>query len=58
MAYFRTCSLCGATLDPNEKCTCKADEKRAKDEAKMKQMVNFTKSLLSSAKNKKRGKRK
>ena len=58
MAYFKTCSLCGATLDPNEKCTCKADEKRAKDEAKMKQMVNFTKSLLESAKNKKRGKRK
>ena len=58
MAYFRTCSLCGATLDPNERCTCEADEKRAEAEAKMKQMVIFTKSLLASAKNKKRGKRK
>ena len=23
MAYFKTCTHCGATLDPGEKCDCK-----------------------------------
>ena len=25
MAYYRVCPLCGATLDPGEKCDCEAD---------------------------------
>lgn len=24
--YFRTCEICGATLDPNEKCTDCAEQ--------------------------------
>lgn len=24
-AYFRTCPICGANLDPGEKCTCTAE---------------------------------
>lgn len=24
--YFDTCELCGATLDPGEKCNCKEEE--------------------------------
>lgn len=32
MAYFKTCSQCGAHLDPGEKCDCrKALEKEAFD---------------------------
>ena len=30
MAYYRKCNLCGANLDPNEKCDC-TDEKQARD---------------------------
>lgn len=25
--YFRTCPICGANLDPGEKCTCTAELK-------------------------------
>lgn len=25
--YFRTCPVCGANLDPGEKCTCTAEPK-------------------------------
>ena len=59
MPYFNTCSRCGATLDPGEKCTCEADEKRAKEDAKIHKMVLFTKDILSrNQKSKKRGKTK
>ena len=27
MAYFNTCPLCGANLDPGEKCDCREKEK-------------------------------
>lgn len=26
MSRFRTCELCGASLDPGEKCTCDKDK--------------------------------
>ena len=26
MAYFRICTLCGAALDPGEKCDCQKKE--------------------------------
>ena len=58
MPYFNTCSRCGATLDPGERCTCVADEKRAKEEAQLNRMVEFTKTLLKHSKSKKRGKKK
>lgn len=25
--YFRTCPICGANLDPGEKCTCTAERR-------------------------------
>lgn len=31
MAYFDTCSYCGGTLDPGEKCDCR-DEKKEQEE--------------------------
>jgi hypothetical protein len=58
MAYYNTCARCGATLDTGEKCTCIEDEKRAKEQAQINKMVNFTKLLLNNSKSKKRGKRK
>lgn len=27
MSYFTTCQLCGANLDPGEKCDCKKEER-------------------------------
>lgn len=26
--YFRVCPLCGAALDPSERCDCAEDEKK------------------------------
>lgn len=31
MAYFKTCPLCGANLDPGELCDCQAERKRQKE---------------------------
>lgn len=28
MAYFNTCPICGAHLDPGERCTCRDAEER------------------------------
>lgn len=28
MAYFNTCPICGAHLDPGERCTCREAEER------------------------------
>lgn len=36
MAYFDTCPLCGATLDPGETCDCqrvRQEEKKSREEA-------------------------
>ncbi len=27
MSYYRTCPLCGASLDPGERCTCQQYER-------------------------------
>ena len=32
MSYYRTCPICGANLDPGERCDCR-DEKTAADAA-------------------------
>lgn len=52
MPYYNTCARCGATLDPGEKCTCIEDEKRAKEQAQINKMVEFTKTLLNNSKSK------
>lgn len=28
MAYFNTCSKCGCSLDPGEKCDCEEEKKK------------------------------
>ncbi len=30
MTYFKTCPLCGASLDPGETCDCKDEENERK----------------------------
>lgn len=40
MAYFKTCKLCGASLDPGEKCTCEEERKEAEEQAIIKKQVN------------------
>ncbi len=30
--YYHECELCGATLDPGEKCDCTKDEEQQADE--------------------------
>ena len=32
MAYYRTCSYCGAALDPGERCECRAEKERSREE--------------------------
>lgn len=34
MAYYNTCPVCGANLDPNEKCDCYLDEQTCSDEVR------------------------
>lgn len=31
MAYYTTCSICGCTLDPGEKCDCEEETARKLD---------------------------
>lgn len=33
MPYYRTCQICGATLDPGERCDCYDKEKTAQGAA-------------------------
>jgi len=36
MAFYRECPLCGASLDPGEKCTCQ--EEKEQEERKHRRM--------------------
>lgn len=31
MAYFNTCPICGANLDPGEQCDCREEKEQPKD---------------------------
>ncbi len=33
MSYYRVCPLCGAHLDPGERCDCREEEERRRKEA-------------------------
>ncbi len=57
MPYYNVCDLCGATLDPGEKCTCVEDAKREAQEAQTKKAVAFTMQLLNSGKKRRTKKR-
>lgn len=52
MAYYRKCNLCGANLDPDEKCDCLEDQERtqAKREVK-KEIFVFKPAYITSNKN-------
>lgn len=52
MAYYRKCNLCGANLDPDEKCDCLEDQERtqAKREVK-KEIFVFKHAYITSNKN-------
>lgn len=54
MPYYNICDLCGATLDPGEKCTCVEDARKEKESEKLKKMVEFTKTLIQNSKSKRR----
>lgn len=57
MPYYNVCDLCGATLDPGEKCTCVEDAKRERREAETKKAVAFTMQLLNGPKKRKKVRR-
>ena len=54
MPYYNICELCGATLDPNEKCTCLQEKKEAEEQKKTDKMIAFTFELLQRSKRRKK----
>lgn len=57
MAYYHKCDLCGANLDPGEKCTCIEDAKREQVAKRIQQQVKATMYLaLCGKRGKKHGK--
>lgn len=40
MAFYNTCSKCGANLDPGEPCDCENEERRAQEIFAHKMRVN------------------
>lgn len=52
MAYYRKCTLCGANLDPNEKCDCAADQEHPQPKREVKkEMFIFKPAYVPSNKN-------
>lgn len=47
MAYYNICSICGANLDPGERCDCKEEKKIIKDYWSKKIKVERGKKQLS-----------
>ena len=52
--YFKICDICGASLNPNEKCTCIQEAKREKERAEIDKKVAATLKLFSFGKVKKK----
>ncbi len=48
MAYFRTCSVCGANLDPGERCECELKKKIGAAAVKAANYRQQTVNLLST----------
>lgn len=55
---YRECELCGASLDPNEKCTCREEAAEARREADVKRRASVTAMLMGPKKAPGRGKKK
>lgn len=47
MAYYNTCSRCGANLDPGELCDCEQEEKRTQEIFSQKMRVSSSTGQLS-----------
>lgn len=47
MPYFRKCEICGANLDPGEKCTCEQERKQEENEKIISKQVNAIMQLLN-----------
>ncbi len=54
MAYYNTCSLCGANLDPGEKCTCVEDAKAEAEQKEVKRLADLTMQFINQSKRRKR----
>lgn len=51
---FRECDLCGATLDPGERCTCREENEAEKRKADAERRASVTSMLMASARGKKK----
>ncbi len=51
---FRECELCGATLDPGERCDCRDAAEREKRKADVERRASVTSRLMASARGKKK----
>lgn len=45
---FRECELCGATLDPGERCTCREDAEREKRKADAERRAELMHAMLAT----------
>lgn len=54
MPYYNICDLCGATLDPGEKCTCTEEKRQAELKADVEKMVNATIKIFGNSPKKNR----
>ena len=56
MPYYNVCEICGANLDPGEKCTCQEDARAEAEQKEIKRRADAFIKLLNYGK--KRGKSK
>lgn len=46
---FKECDICGAALDPGEKCTCREDAEREKRKADAERRAAVVHTMLATA---------
>ncbi len=51
---FRECELCGATLDPGERCDCREEREAEKRKADAERRASVTSMLMASARGQKK----
>lgn len=49
MAFYRTCSRCGANLDPGEPCDCEQEENQMRERLAQKMKVDSKTGQISFA---------
>lgn len=55
MAYYNVCEICGANLDPGEKCTCVEDARAEAEQKEIKRRADVFMQLISISNKKKKG---